>query len=109
MSQDHPWPGIAHDGLRLFSARRLVAMYGTVRAGRLVVAIGAFLQSHFGIVDKVRAFAAELTLTRTMIGVAIYAGHFRDRQELTSQMSVLDRNAAHLSLLHYAQHQSATR
>jgi hypothetical protein len=44
-----------------------------------------------------------------MIGVAIYAGHFRDRQELTSQMSVLDRNAAHLSLLHYAQHQSATR
>ena len=71
----HAGTGEAHDGPGLFPLCRFVAVNGTFGAGWFGSAVGAFLETLFGIVHQLFAGAAELTVHQAMVMLAIDTGH----------------------------------
>jgi hypothetical protein len=63
----------------------------TIGARGFVLAVGAFLQPHFGIVEKPGAIIAKLT--GIMMRRAIDADHLCHRQELARNMFCLNTHA----------------
>ena len=77
MPEEHPWSGVSHDVPDLVAFFRLVTMNRTVRAGRLVRAERAAVESAEGVIEQRLTLRAE-TAASSMMAAAIDADHFRD-------------------------------
>jgi hypothetical protein len=89
MTEQHPWTGVAHDLPSLGSLGRLVTVDRAVGASRFVVTIGAFLQTHFGIVEKCLTGRTQKAHGRIMVIGAVDADHFLHRHQFTIKVFLL--------------------
>ena len=67
MAQRHARPGKTHCSLHLLSLQWFVAMNGTLGAGWFGRTVGAFLQTLFGISEKVITAFTKLAVIRNMM------------------------------------------
>lgn len=85
VTNQHPRPGIAHDDSRLLTLGPLVAMYRAARTNRFTLAIRAFVQTLFRVLEK--ALAAQtraMPFARVMVPT-INLYHPLDGQKLPAQ------------------------
>ena len=85
MTKQHPGTGVSHNFPGLGFSSRLVAVNGTVGAGRFLVPIRTFSKAQLRIIQK---FTARLTQTVpiiVMVGGAINANHLAHGQAFTGQ------------------------
>jgi hypothetical protein len=94
MAKQHAGTSVSHDVTSLGSSRRFIAVYGTVRAGRFVVAIRTFSQPALCIVEKLNAACAQIARGRfacgrfMMVG-AVNSDHLRHRHTLAGKVLLL--------------------
>lgn len=78
MVDDHPRPGIAHDGPDFLAHVFFVAVDGTVGADGLVLAELAVFRPLLGIGEEFLAFRAEFFIGRSVVVAAIKPDHCFD-------------------------------
>ena len=82
--QQHAWPGVAHDRLRLLAILLLVAMHRTVGAGRFFLTERALLETYLGVVEKLRAVVTQVS--GIVVGRAVDTHHLAHRPEFTFEV-----------------------
>lgn len=75
MVNEHARSRVAHDLFYAGALRWLVAMHGTVGTGRLVIAVGAFVEAHIGVFQELPALRAQLVPWTIVVRGAVDADH----------------------------------
>lgn len=86
MVNEHARSRVAHDFLYAGALRRLVAVHGTVGTGRLVIAVGAFVEAHIGVFQELPAVRAQLVPWTIVVRGAVDADHPGHGQPLSGEM-----------------------
>jgi hypothetical protein len=86
VAKQHAWASIPHYLFGLSFVSRLEAVNGAVRAGRFVVPVRAFPESHINIVHKILTRCAQNAIGSVMVIRAVDADHLCDGQSFTSEV-----------------------